>query len=94
MPDFWQHGPTIGVLSILLAAIWQGGRFLAPRLDKVLDRHIAFLDAMERKFEGITNHIENQSQIMDKLILHAKEMEDLLARLEVCIENLTTNLGK
>ena len=82
MPDLWQHGPTIGVLAILLASMWQSARFFAPRFDRVVERHIQFVDALEKKFETVSQHIESQTETMDRLIAYAEAQEKRLERLE------------
>jgi hypothetical protein len=52
-------GVPVCFLAAILYALWQVCRWLAPRLDKLIDAHMAFLDATGKAIAAQTPKVED-----------------------------------
>ena len=68
-----RYGVSVGMLSVLLSFLWATIRWLAPRLDKLLNRHIAFMDQMQ---EQGASHLIFQAKVSETLAKHQATLEE------------------
>lgn len=82
MPDLWQYGVAVGVIGVLFGGIWRSAQWLSPRLDKLLDRHMQFLDMLESEITVVRNNATGTAASLGKLTEIAQSQHTRLERLE------------
>ena len=47
----------VGVLAVIVVTMWRASRWMAPLLDKLVSRHVQFLDAVEKNTTAMNDSI-------------------------------------
>jgi uncharacterized membrane-anchored protein YhcB (DUF1043 family) len=87
-------GLPVGLVVVALFAIWRIARFLAPLGQKVVVKHIEFLDATKTQQARTVDAIERQTELLSGISRTNKSSLDHLANAAKSALNNDTDAAK
>ena len=75
---FDRYGVAVGVLVSSAVAFWRACKWTAPRVDKVIDAHVAFVDRVGDQVEKQTSCMLSLAQTQEK---HSETLQSIHDRL-------------
>ncbi len=63
---FDRYGVAVGVLVATAIAFWRACKWTAPRVDKVIDAHVAFVDRVGEQVEKQTSCMLSLAQTQER----------------------------
>jgi len=57
-------GLPVGLILIVIVAIWRVAKYLAPLGEKVVSEHVVFLDATKQQQKRTVDAIETQTELL------------------------------
>ena len=70
-----RYGVALAMLAIMVIAIAKSARWIAPRLDRMFERHIQLVDTVQASVANIETHMAKQSE-------HIAKQSEVLGEIE------------
>ena len=85
LPDWIQVAQTFGVpvviLGVFIFGLWRIAAWFAPRFDRVIDKHIGFLDAMEAATSDMGGRLHEVNAAINRLAAVQQKTSENVAAL-------------